>query len=117
VSPGIIAGATIAGVALLSVLAFLIWFFGFHRKKVAAQQQSQEQAYPPQTWQQPETRQVYEVDGKGAPVYEVGGKGAPVYEVDGKGASVSQKYGYGYAPVQQNTYEVSELPGDQRVGK
>jgi hypothetical protein len=107
VSPGIIAGATIAGVALLSVLAFLIWFFGLHRKKAAAQEQSQETDYLSQTWQQPETRQVYEVDGKGA----------PVYEVDGKGASVSQNYAYGYALVHQNTYEVSELPAEPRAGK
>jgi hypothetical protein len=110
VSPGVIAGATIAGVALLSVIAFMIWFFGFHRRKAAAQQQQQQQPlvqqYPPQTWQEPVAQQVYEVDGKGAPV--------------------SQGYGYGYAPlhqsqqstwVHQNTYEVGELPGEQQSRK
>jgi hypothetical protein len=89
------------------VVAFLIWFFGFHRKKAAAQPQSEAREDPPQTWQQPETQQVHEADGKAA----------PVYEVDGKGASVSEKYGYDYGRVHHNTYEVSELPGDQRVGK
>jgi hypothetical protein len=105
VSPGLIAGATIAGVALLAVIAFMIWFFGFHRRKAAAQQQqpAHVQQNPSPTWQQPETHQMHEVDGKGA--------------------TVSQGYGYGYAPVSQgqqgdwahqNMHEVGELAAEQR---
>jgi hypothetical protein len=40
-NPGAIAGATIANVALLAVIAFMIWFFGFHRRKAAAQRDQQ----------------------------------------------------------------------------
>jgi hypothetical protein len=36
VSAGVIAGATVGGVALLLLVAFLVWFFGFHRKKNGA---------------------------------------------------------------------------------
>jgi hypothetical protein len=86
----------------------MIWFFGFHRRKAAAQrdQQWHVQQYPPQTWQQPETQQVHEVDGKGA--------------------TASQGHGYEYAPVnqgqqgnwaRQNTHEVGELAAEQRWPK
>jgi hypothetical protein len=107
-NPGAIAGATIANVALLAVIAFMIWFFGFHRRKAAAQrdQQWHVQQYLPQTWQQPETQQVHEVDGKGT--------------------TASQGHGYEYAPVnqgqqgnwaRQNTHEVGELAAEQRWPK
>lgn len=32
-----IAGATVAGAALLLVITFLAWFFGFYKKKIAGQ--------------------------------------------------------------------------------
>ncbi|KAH7407002.1 hypothetical protein DE146DRAFT_416069 [Phaeosphaeria sp. MPI-PUGE-AT-0046c] len=98
VSPGVIAGASIAGVALLLVLAFLIWFFGFHRRKQRKQTMSYQQ--DPAWNQQPEyVSTTYEVDGSQ-------GRGLPG----------------GYAPVQQhppeawkfgNTNQVSELPTEQ----
>ena len=36
VSAGVIAGAVIGGVVLLLLVAFLVWFFGFRRKKKGA---------------------------------------------------------------------------------
>lgn len=69
VNPGIIAGASIAGIALLLVLAFLIWFFGFHRRKQKREQRGN-MAYaqnPAWAQQQPEYVQTsYEVEGSDA---------------------------------------------------
>jgi hypothetical protein len=99
------AGATIAGVTLLYVIAFMIWFFGFRRRKAAARQQQPAhiQQNPSPMWQQPETQRMHEVDGKGA--------------------TMSQGYGYGYAPISQgqqgnwahqNMHEAGELAAEQR---
>jgi hypothetical protein len=66
---GVIAGATIAGVAILLVLGFLIWFFVFHRKKNTFEPKPYENNtfqlpthQSPHPWQQPQAIQPHEMD-------------------------------------------------------
>lgn len=82
VNPGVIAGATIAGVALLLVLAFLIWFFGFHRRKQKREQKEAMLYQQSPAWnQQPEFVQTsYEVAGSQSHAHAPPGGYAPVQQ-------------------------------------
>jgi hypothetical protein len=102
VGSGVVAGASIAGAALLLVLAFLVWLFGFQRRKATTQQPTT-QPYPQQVWQQPELQQAYGVDSKTVHAPTVYGNGyAPTVKQDPPGTW-----------AHRNPYELSELPGEQ----
>ncbi|CAO2647262.1 Nn.00g081840.m01.CDS01 [Neocucurbitaria sp. VM-36] len=106
-SPGVIAGATIAGVALLLVIAFLIWFFGFHRRRPGAPADPApvQQPWQQQSWGQPEQQQIHEVDSKGVATTYSGHQ----YE------QVSQEPDGTWA--HQNTHEVGELATERWNGR
>jgi len=103
---GAIAGGVVGGVAALAIVAFLIWFFAFHRGKKNGPETTQQAAPVNQGYTAPPMNHQSSVAG-GAAYY---GQGAPP-EKEVYNATSTQQYPTGEnRPMSQELYSPSHSP-------